>query len=488
MRPEETLDPSDWEAVRLLGHRMIDDMIEYTRTLRERPVWQHAPEEVRAHFRESLPLASQSMEEVYEEFLENILPYPIGNNHPRFWGWVFGTGTVDGAFADFLAAIMNTNPGGLSYHSANYVEFQVIEWLKEMLKYPSEASGLITCGCSQANLIGLAVARNAKSGIELRHKGLQSVPKRMVLYSSEQIHSSVTKAVELLGLGAESLRQIPVTDEFQIDLDYLKRAIRKDREGGNLPFCVVGAAGTTNTGAVDDLEALSEICQEEDLWFHVDGAFGAWAAIVPDVSDLVSGMERADSLAFDLHKWMYLPYDIGCVLVRWEEAHRGSFSAMAAYLLHGEGERGMTGADMPWLSDYGIQLSRSFRALKAWMAIKVHGTHKFSQAIQKNIGQAQYLANLITEQEELELLNPVPLNVVNFRYTSPEADNDQLDSLNKQILIELQEQGIAAPSGTVINDKFALHVANTNHRSLQRDFDVLVEEVLRLGNALADQF
>ncbi len=485
MLPEKTLDPEDWESMRALGHRMLDDMLDYMKTVRERPVWQHIPDEVKVYFNSPPPLDPQSPAEVYEEFLENVLPYPVGNNHPRFWGWVFGTGTVLGALAELLAASMNTNAGGIDYHSANHVEKQTVDWFKEILGFPASASGLLTSGCSAANLIGLAVARNTKAGFDLRLEGVQqSDSHRMVLYASQEIHSSVQKAVELLGLGSGALRLAPVNDWFQIDLEALKTTIAQDRKDGHLPFCVVGAAGTTNTGAIDDLNALADICRQQDLWLHVDGAFGAWAVLAPEAKSQLSGLERADSLAFDLHKWMYIPYEIGCVLVRREQDHRNAFSLTPAYLSHGEGGRGMVGGDLPWASDYGYQLSRSFRALKAWMSLKEHGIRKFGRLIQQNIDQARYLAELVDAAPELELVAPVTLNVVCFRYLKLGLDEAALDALNKQILVELQEQGLAAPSGTIIGGKYVLHVAHTNHRSRREDFDILVGEVIRIGEQL----
>jgi aromatic-L-amino-acid decarboxylase len=481
---EETLDPEDWEAMRKLGHRMLDDMVDYVKTVRERPVWQHVPEPVKAHFRSPVPQQPQPPEKIYEEFVENVLPYPMGNIHPRFWGWILGTGTVMGAFAELLAASMNTNTGGGANHVANHVEKQVIDWIKEMLGYPLSASGVLTSGCSAANIIGLTVARNAKAGFDVRRKGLQHSTQKMVLYASQEVHSSIQKAVELLGLGSEALRLLPVNDDFQINLETLKKAIRNDREDGCVPFCVVGAAGTTNTGSIDNLDALADLCQRESLWFHVDGAFGAWAALAPSARSKVFGIERADSLALDLHKWMCMPYEIGCVLVRHEEQHREAFSLTPDYLAHGEGRLGLTGGDLPWFSDYGFQLSRGFRALKAWMSLKEHGSRKYARIIQQNINQALYLGELVKASPELELSAQVGLNVVCFRYVAPELGDDTLNELNKRIAIELAERGVAVVSGTVIRGKYVLRAANVNHRSRREDFEVLVREVIRIGKEL----
>ena len=307
----------------------------------------------------------------------------------------------------------------------------------------------------------------------------------MTVYCSEEAHSSIQKAVELLGFGSDSLRRVPVNDAMQINLAALKAAIRKDRASGLHPLCAVGVAGTTNTGAIDDLQGLADICHQEGLWFHVDGAFGAWTAIAPRAKHLVAGLERADSLAFDLHKWMYLAYPIGCVLIRNADDHRRAFSLTPTYLAHGEGERGLTGVDVPWLSDLGFELSRGFQALKAWMTIKEHGSAKFGRLIQQNIDQAHYLASEVAAAPELELALPVSLNVVCFRYIQPGLDAAALDHLNKRIEVELQERGIAVPSIVTIKGRKYLHVAITNHRSRRDDFDLLVREVIRLGNELA---
>ncbi|MGD8455086.1 MAG: aminotransferase class V-fold PLP-dependent enzyme [Anaerolineales bacterium] len=482
-KAEETLDPGDWEAMRSLGHRMVDDVMDYMEHVREQPVWRHAPDEVKARFTASLPLDPQSPEDIYAEFLEYVFPYPIGNIHPRFWGWVWGTGTVMGAMADFLAGAMNTTGGDLDHHSGIHVETQVFNWLKEVMGFPPSASGLLTNGCTVANLIGLAVARNTKATYDLRKEGVRTGTEKMILYASQEIHNSVQKALELLGLGSEAIHRIPVNAEFRIELDVLQAAIDEDRAKGYRPFCVVGAAGTTNTGAFDDLNALADICEKEDLWFHVDGAFGAWVVLSPEVKDLAAGMERADSLAFDLHKWMYMQYSIGCVLVRHPEEHRQTFKLGADYLDSVGDGRGISGGgDLTWFTDYDYHLSRGFRSLKAWMSLKEHGLNKYGRLIQQNIDQAQTFAKMVEETPELELSAHVPLNVVCFRYIRDGLDEKALDAINQYIMVELQEQGIAVVSGTRIHGKYVLHLAHTNHRSRMEDFEVLLREVVKMGN------
>ncbi len=476
---EETLDPQNWEAMRLLGHQMVDDMLSYLENVRERPVWQPLPEDVKESFRQPAPRAPQDPQAVYQEFLENVLPYPIGNIHPRFWGWVMGTGTPLGMLAEMLAAGMNPNCAG-GEHAASHVENQVLAWMKQAFSFPQDAGGLLVSGASMGNLVGLTVARNRMAGFDVREEGLLA-GKPMTLYVSVEAHSSVQKAVELLGLGNQALRKIPVDGDYRIDLGVLQERIQADREAGLHPFCVVGNAGTVNTGAIDDLQALADLCQREGLWFHVDGAFGGLLVMSEALRPMVAGIERANSIGFDLHKWMYMPFEIGCALVRDEREQRESFSLTPAYLQHQP--RGVGGGDK-WLSDYGIQLTRSFRALKAWMSIKEHGLEKYGRMIAQNVEQAHYLSELVKDDEHLELLAPTATNIVCFRYNPGDLPDEQLDRLNEEILFRLHEDGIAVPTYTRLNGRYALRVANTNQRSRREDFELLAHEVVRLGEEI----
>ena len=482
-RKEETLDPQAWGPVRELGHEMLDDLFAYLQSVRERPVWTPLPAELAQHFQQPVPQEGEGLEQAYAHFVRDVLPHPLGNIHPRFWAWVCGTGTVGGMLAEMLLGGINSSVHGAA-QAAVKVEEQVISWCKEMLGYPTDASGILVSGGSMANLVGLTVARNTKAGIDVNDQGMQAAPP-LTIYCSTETHNSVHKVMGLLGLGRQSLRLIPVNAEFEIELSALKKAVGDDKARGLKPICVVGNAGTVNTGAIDDLNSLADICQREDMWFHVDGAFGAIAAISSALAPKLAGMERSDSLAFDFHKWMYMQYDGGCTLVRHAKAHHDAFTVASSYLNHGT--RGLASGDT-WFSEYGIELSRQFRALKIWMSIKEHGIRKYARLVEQNVAQAQYLVGLVNSSPQLEVLAPAPLNIVCFRFKGSELNESSLNELNQEILLQLQEQGIAAPSSTVLNGKFAIRVAISNHRSRFEDFDVLAREVVRLGSQLLQRF
>jgi aromatic-L-amino-acid/L-tryptophan decarboxylase len=482
MSEHETLDPQDWQAMHKLAHRMVDDAFHYLETVRERPVWQDTPEHIQQNLNEPLPLEPQGAEQAYRDFLENVLPYPMGNIHPRFWGWYMGSGTVMGALADFLAAIMNSNMGG-GNHVAVKVEQQVIDWCKTMLGFPQDASGLVVSGASMANLVGLAVARNAQANFDVRKQGMSGATEQLVFYSSSEVHSCHQKAAELMGLGSQALRKVAVNDRYELDSDALQQAIQQDRERGLKPFCVVANAGTINTGATDDLVALADLCEQEQLWFHVDGAIGALLTISPQLKHLVVGIERADSVALDLHKWMHVPFEAGIALVKDEKAHRHTFSLTPEYLEHAT--RGLAGGAV-WFSDYGLQLSRGFKALKVWLSFKEHGIHKYGRLMEQNVKQAQYFADLVERAEQLELMAPVGMNIVCFRFNPGSLSDEALNALNKELLIRIHESGVAVPSYTTLKGKYCLRIAIANHRSTLADFDVFATEMVRLGKELLD--
>jgi glutamate/tyrosine decarboxylase-like PLP-dependent enzyme len=460
---------------------MVDEMLEYLRTVRERPVWRPMPDEAKARMRLPLPHEPSQPADVYADFLRDVLPYPMGNIHPRFWGWVIGTGTPLGALADFLAAVFNPNNGG-GEDIANYLELQVIDWLKEALGYPSDASGLLVSGASESNLVALTVARHVMAGWDVRAHGVNppGAP-RLMFYASTEIHSCIPRALEILGLGHESLRKIPVDADFRIDLGALDAAIAADRAAGLKPLCVVGAAGTVNTGAYDDLNALADLCAREGLWFHVDGAFGALAALSSALRPLTRGMERADSLSFDLHKWMYVNYEAAVVLVRSKDHHYRTFTTTPPYLAHGT--RGAAAGEI-WLSDLGIQLSRDFKALKVWMSIKEHGIDKYARLIDQNVAQTRALAARVDSEPELERLAPVPLNIVCFRYMVPGLDDAALDALNTELLLRSHEHGGSLVTSTQINGRYCLRACITNHRTVHSDIDVFVDDILAMGRQL----
>ncbi len=478
-----TLDPPDWEEARSVGHRMVDAFVDGLREVRQARAWTPVPPEVEERFRAPPPREGLGIDAVWAELQRSVLPYRLGNVHPRFWARVMGTGTATGALAGLAGAAMNNNLSGLE-SSAVHVEAQVVDWLKELMGFPPSASGLLTSGCSLANLIGLQVARDVGGGEAVKAEGLQSVPGRLVGYASEEAHSSVARAFTVLGLGNASLRRIAVDAGFRMDLEALERAIDADLRAGHRPFCVVGSAGTVNTGATDPLQPLAELARARGLVFHVDAAFGAWAKLSPRLAAQMRGLERADSIAFDLHKWGGVPYGVGCVLVRDAEAHRRTFQASAAYLT--PHPRGVSAVEYAG-HELGPELSRPFRALGPWMAFQEHGLDRLRAVVEKNVEQAAGVAARVLREPELELTAPVPLNVVTFRYRGLGLglSEAQLDALNTEVVMRIQESGVAVPSTTRLQGRTVIRLAIVNHRSLDDDFDLLVDAVLEAGRAVA---
>jgi aromatic-L-amino-acid/L-tryptophan decarboxylase len=481
-RPQETLDPDDWGATLELTHRIVDDSVNYLRDIRDRPVWKEMPAEVKAFFSAPLPREPEPLGDIYREVAENVMPYPMGNVHPRFWSWYMGSSNFAGALGDFIAAIQGSNLGG-GNHAAALMDQQVVGWFKDMIGFPALASGTLVSGGSMANIIGLTVARNVKAGVDVRECGVATIEKPLRFYGSDQLHSCHRKAMELLGLGNRALRRVPTDGELKIDLAALRTAIAEDRAAGFMPTCVIATAGTVNTGAIDDLQALAALAAQEDLWLHVDGCIGALIAIAPRNAHRVAGIERADSVALDPHKWLHAPFEAGCALVKDASFHRNAFAVTPEYLE--TTPRGLAAA--PWLHDYGLQTTRGFRALKIWMALKEHGVEKFGRLIDQNIAQGHYLGTRIEAEPLLEMISPPSINIVCFRYRYEGMDENGLKTLNTEIMLRLQEQGIAAISDTTVHGEHCLRVAINNHRTQREDLDLLVRETIRLGADIASE-
>lgn len=473
------LDPRDWEAFRALAHRMVDDALDRVETVGLRPLWQPLPERVRTSLAEPLPLDGVGEQAAYDAFRELIEPYTNGNRHPRFFGWAQGCGTPLGAMADFLAAMMNPFAGGFD-QSCVYVEHRVIAWLAEIMGFPPDASGVLVSGGSMANFIGLAAARDARAGRDVWQDGLQGQGPPLVFYASDQMHGWAHKSSSLLGLGNRAFRRVPSDAAGSIDILALRAAIAADLAAGARPFCVMGSAGTVSTGAFDDFAALAELAAEHGLWFHVDGAFGAWVALSRTHAHLVRGMARADSLAFDLHKWCCLPYDVACVLVRHGADHRRPFGIEGSYI--DPAPRGPFSAGLPF-SERAVELTRSFKALKVWMSFKALGVRAHADAIEADLAHAQRLAGLVAEDARLALACPVISNVVCFRYLAPGGLSD--DALNRELMYRVQESGEALVSGTTVGGRFSLRACFVNQRTTAVDVELLARLVRRLGDEIA---
>lgn len=473
--PITSLDPDDWVAFRQQSHRMMDDMLDYLEHIRQRPVWQDIPESTREKYSEALPQQAISLETAHQRFMQEVLPYSAGNSHPGFMGWVQGGGTPVGMLAEMLAAGLNANLGGRNQMPVE-VERQIVRWMRELFQFPESASGVFVTGTSMANLMAVLIARTVYLGTEVRQTGVCHDNIRLVAYTSEAAHGCVAQAMDLSGIGRQALRRIPVNERHQMDTEELRAAIETDLAAGLQPFFIAGTAGTVDVGAIDDLTSIAQIAKAAGLWFHIDGAFGALGMLSEHVRPLLAGIEQADSIAFDFHKWGQVPYDAGFLLVRDSTRHMDAFAAPVAYLRREA--RGIAGGS-PWPCDFGPDLSRGFRALKTWFTLQVYGAEKLGQIISQTCELAQLLAAEVQKRPELELLAPVALNIVCFRYRCENADQ-----VNQEIVLQLHESGVAAPSTTVVNGQLAIRAAIVNHRTNEADIHRLVGAVLATAQAM----
>jgi glutamate/tyrosine decarboxylase-like PLP-dependent enzyme len=444
------------------------------------------PEERGRLLEQALPDDGRDPRAILDLFRDAVLPHAMGNGHPRFFGWVNSPPAPLGVIADLLAAAMNPSCAG-GDHAAIYVERAAVRWLMELVGFPTAGSmGLLVSGASVASIVSLAAARHrvaAEHGWDIRAEGMQGARPRLRLYVSDEGHTCLRKAAELLGLGASAIRTIPVDDEFRMNVRALAEAVAADRRAGDLPFCVEASAGTVGTGAVDPLAEIADLCERERLWLHVDGAYGALGVLAPAQAARYAGMERADSLALDPHKWLSVPAECGCVLVRDGALLRDTFSLVPPYLRTEEG-KGFGG--LPWFSEYGVQQTRGFRALKLWMVLQHLGRRGVVALVERHLALARRLASLVDAAPDLERVAPVELSIVAFRAAPPDlrGDDARLDALNKRVMERVQSEGAAFITNTSVRGRFALRACVLHYATTDEDVTALVDIVRRTAAAL----
>jgi glutamate/tyrosine decarboxylase-like PLP-dependent enzyme len=478
----------DPETFRQLGYRAVDLATDYLAGMRQRAVFTPMlPDERRVLLEQSFPDGGVDPDEILDRFAELVLPHPMGNGHPRFFGWANSPPSPIGTVAEFLAGAMGPSCAG-GDHAAIYLERCVVRWLMELVGFPVEGSmGLLVSGGSMASLTCLAAARQravAAAGHDVRTDGLQGWPSQLTMYLSTEAHTTLRKAAELLGLGSAAVRMVPVDDAFRINVTALRKAIQADRAAGRQPYCVVASAGTVSTGAIDPFSAIADLCAEEELWLHVDGAIGAVGILDPAVAPRYTGLERADSLALDPHKWLSVPMECGCALVRDGQLLRDTFSLVPPYVRTEEG-KGFGG--LPWYAEYGFQQSRGFRALKVWMTMLQAGRDGLATMIARHNALARHLAAIVDAAPDFERAAPVELSIVCFRYVPPALDlsDEELDALNKAIMEAVQAGGEAFLTQAVLHGRFVLRANVLHYATTTADVDTLVEIIRRTGARLA---
>jgi aromatic-L-amino-acid decarboxylase len=468
------LDPST-DEIRDWGDSVIQLMADYLGNLRDRRVYrQMSSREIRDRLDAALPTKGIDFDALLKVFRETIIPFSRQNAHPRMFGYVQSPGTPLGAFADLLASMLNANlTVWRSAPAPVEMERLTIDWIRQILGFNAEAGGLFVSGGSMANLAAIAAARQAKdcsSG-------------RLRIYASSETHFSIAKAAALLGIARENLRHVAVDERFRIRVDDLVAKITADLEAGYVPFCVVANAGTVNTGAVDPLPEIREVADRFQLWMHVDGSYRALAVLAESARKLFAGIEQADSVALDPHKWLYLPVDVGCVIYRAPEIARAAFAHEAEYTrIIGEG------ADEAFAFwDYGPELSRRFRALKVWMLLKGVGLNSLSEAIESNLACARYFESMVRASDDFEMAAPVELSIFCFRHVPVRLRSEwpqAIDAFNERLLIALQRDGSSYLSNAMLGGRFALRGCVLNYRTTLRDMKILLDDLRRVARSL----
>jgi len=492
------LDPDDF---RELGYRTVDVIADYFAGVDDFPVFPgRAQSTVEAAFDESIPSSGQDPAAIVEEWPEKVLPNTTHTGSPRYFGFVMGSGTMMGVLAEALAASVNVNAGGWKpAPAATEIERQTVEWIAEMLDYPTDCGGLFTSGGTMANLTAILTGLRATAGYDTKARGLQTGerPGPYTIYMADhEGHSSVYRVAEILGLGADAVRLVPSRDDFTMDVDALEARLDADAAAGDVPFCVVGQVGSINAGAIDPLDEIADVCAERDLWFHADGAIGAVGAILPDKRPQYAGLERADSVTLDPHKWLYVPYECGCVLVRDESLLPEAFAMDAAYL-QGTMRTPYEGFDY---YEHGPQMSRGFRALKVWMSLKHYGVEGYRTLLSQNVRCAEHLDARVRESDDFVALHEPNLHVYSFQYApadlqdAPAGDDERrealdayLDELNQRIADGIQLSGVAFVMTTSMHDRTVLRLSICSHRTTLDDVDETFETLREIGGQVDDE-
>jgi aromatic-L-amino-acid decarboxylase len=475
------LGTGDLDEFRRTGHALIDAVADHLEALPRRPVWQPLTEDLRAALLElPLPDAPSGLEPLARTMVRDVLPHAMGNGHPAFFGWVNSPPALAGVLASLTAAAMN--PSVVSGdHADVHVERTAVRWLAELVGYPhAPGAGLLTSGASMATIVCLAGARgraSAAAGHDVRRGGLARGP-RLVAYVPSEAHSCVPRALELLGLGSDSIRPVPLSGG-RLDADALRGAIAADRRAGATPALLVGSAGTVNTGAIDPLDALAEVAAAERLWFHVDGAYGAFGVLDPALTARYRGMARADSLTLDPHKWLGVPVDAGCALVRRADDLRDAFSVVPPYL------RQDAGAEVGTFAEYGLEQTRPFRALKTWATIAARGRDRIVDQVMRANALARELATLVEREPSLELAATPETSIVAFRARPPGCTPDRIEAVNRALPEAVQARGRAFLTGTVYEGRETMRACILHPGSTESDLATLVAEVVAAATDLA---
>lgn len=477
----------DAETFRDLGHRLVDQVSGYLETIPAGPVTRdESPTDVRAALGLTGPLPEFGMEPsaLLEHTTRLLFDHSLFNAHPRFFGYISGSPAPIGMLGDFLAAALNPNVGAQALSpAATEIEGQTVRWLAEFIGYPTDAGGLLVSGGNMANFVGFLAARAAKAGGNVREQGVADPSCRLRVYASAETHTWVQKAADMTGLGTSSIRWIPTDANFRMDVAALRRQIEHDIAAGDVPCLVAATAGSISTGAVDPLVSIAAVCKDLDVWFHVDGAYGGFAAALPDASEDLRGIALADSVAIDPHKWLYAPLEAGCALVRDRKALRAAFAYRPAYYHFDD--------DATNYLDYGPQNSRGFRALKVWLALRHAGAAAYRAMIGDDIRLSRHMAKSIGRRDDLELVTQ-ELSIATFRYVpadlrvhvgDPEVER-YLDALNLELLDQLQRGGDAFVSNAVVRGRYVLRACIVNFNTTRADVEAIPEIVARIGAAV----